>query len=165
MRRTAPGAVPRGGIENGRRKIPGARRQSIWSGALQHALALQGARGNIRKTERPVAVIHALRLLISGEIYVPPAVLNQVGVAPGDATPEDSDASAIRRLTPRQREIVDQLVAGRSNKQIAKELSSNEGTVKVHLKAVLRKLGVANRTQAAMMAVRSGLPKGTLQAG
>ncbi len=132
-------------------------------GDMRHAIAA-GARGYILKTARPVAVIHALRLVLSGEVFVPPAVLNQVGVAPGDVAPEDAGASVIRRLTPREREIVDQLVTGRSNKQIAKELSINEGTVKVHLKAVLRKLGVANRTQAAMVAVRSGLPKSTLPA-
>ena len=124
-----------------------------------------GARGYILKTARPAALIHALRLVLSGEAYVPPAVLNQVDAAPPEAETEDAETSAIRRLTPREREIVDQLVEGRSNKQIAKELEINEGTVKVHLKAVLRKLGVANRTQAALLAVRSSPAGHSLTAG
>jgi DNA-binding NarL/FixJ family response regulator len=124
-----------------------------------------GARGYILKTAKPVALIHALRLVLSGETYVPPAALNQVDTAPTGAKTGDGGAGAIRRLTPREREIVGQLVEGRSNKQIAKELEINEGTVKVHLKAVLRKLGVANRTQAALLAVRSKLPGHSLTAG
>ena len=131
-------------------------------GAMKLAIT-SGARGYILKTARPVALIHALRLVLAGEAYVPPAVLNQLDAAPTET--ENGEASAIRNLTPREREIVDQLVEGRSNKQIAKELEINEGTVKVHLKAVLRKLGVANRTQAALLAVRSNLPGHSLTTG
>ena len=57
-------------------------------------------------------------------------------------------------LTPREREIVGHLVRGQSNKVIARELDITEATVKVHLKMLLRKLGVENRTQAALYAVR-----------
>jgi DNA-binding NarL/FixJ family response regulator len=132
-------------------------------GDMKFAIA-SGARGYVLKSSRPAALLYALRLVLAGEAYVPPAVLNQVGVAPLTGLHEDDETGVLRKLTPREREILDQLVAGRSNKQIAMELAINEGTVKVHLKAVLRKLGVSNRTQAAMLAVRSGWPTHPLAA-
>jgi two-component system nitrate/nitrite response regulator NarL len=66
--------------------------------------------------------------------------------------------SALGKLTPRERQVLARLVDGLSNKAIAQALSIGEGTVKVHLKAVLRKLHVANRTQAATLALRLGWP-------
>ena len=62
------------------------------------------------------------------------------------------------KLTPRERQVLARLIDGLSNKAIAQALSIGEGTVKVHLKAVLRKLHVANRTQAATLALRLGWP-------
>jgi two-component system nitrate/nitrite response regulator NarL len=74
----------------------------------------------------------------------------------------DTSATLFDKLTPREGDVLDRLVDGLPNKAIAQELSISEGTVKVHLKAVLRKLDVANRTQAATLALRLGWPGGTL---
>ena len=59
-------------------------------------------------------------------------------------------------LTPREEEILSQLACGRSNKEIARELDVTEGTVKVHIKSVLKKLTLQNRTQAAIFAYENG---------
>ncbi|MNY74721.1 Transcriptional regulatory protein LiaR [compost metagenome] len=63
----------------------------------------------------------------------------------------------IERLTAREREILARLTTGETNKEIAKTLAISPGTVKVHVERILYKLGVADRTQAAVMAVRAGL--------
>ena len=116
---------------------------------VARALA-QGARGYVLKSARAEVLQHVLSLIMAGEIYVPPIVLaRRIG---GD------ESEAFGKLTPREREVLERLVEGLSNKAIAQALSIGEGTVKVHLKAVLRKLDVANRTQAATLALRLGWP-------
>ena len=118
---------------------------------VDRALA-QGARGYVLKSARAEVLHHVLSLVMAGEIYVPPIVMAQrFGQA-------HDEAAAFGKLTPREREVLDRLVDGLSNKAIAQALSISEGTVKVHLKAVLRKLDVANRTQAATLALRLGWP-------
>jgi DNA-binding NarL/FixJ family response regulator len=59
-------------------------------------------------------------------------------------------------LTARQRQIAELLAIGKSNKEIARALSIEEGTVKIHVKAILRALGVRNRTEAVLVAARAG---------
>lgn len=71
--------------------------------------------------------------------------------------PEASVDSAIERLTVREREILVRLTTGETNKEIAKALAISPGTVKVHVERILNKLRVADRTQAAVVAVRAGL--------
>ena len=116
---------------------------------VERALA-QGARGYVLKSARAEILHHVLSLVIAGEIYVPPIVMARRFVGDRD--------SALGKLTPRERQVLERLVDGLSNKAIAQALSIGEGTVKVHLKAVLRKLHVANRTQAATLALRLGWP-------
>ena len=66
------------------------------------------------------------------------------------------------KLTSRQREIMVMLGEGKSNKEIAREAKVLEGTVKLHVRGILRKLGVKNRTEAVLAAAHGGyLPKGT----
>lgn len=65
--------------------------------------------------------------------------------------------SPLDELTPREKTVLAEIARGRSNKQIAKELHLSEGTVKGYVSAVLSKLGVEDRTQAALLAVREGL--------
>ncbi|QKS53151.1 response regulator transcription factor [Azospirillum oryzae] len=60
------------------------------------------------------------------------------------------------RLTDRQRDVFELLLAGHSNKEIARGLGVLEGTVKVHVRAIMQKLGVRNRTQVAVVAARNG---------
>ena len=66
-------------------------------------------------------------------------------------------AAEPERLTRREREVLELIVGGRSNKRIALELDISEKTVKTHVGHVLAKLGVTDRTQAALLAVRDGL--------
>ena len=107
----------------------------------------QGARGYVLKSARAEVLQHVLSLVMAGEIYVPPIVM---------ARRLERPAGSFGKLTPREREVLERLVHGLSNKAIAQALSIGEGTVKVHLKAVLRKLDVVNRTQAAILALRLG---------
>lgn len=118
---------------------------------VTRALA-QGARGYVLKSASAEVLHHVLSLVMAGEIYVPPIVMARHFGQPM------TESSAFGRLTPREREVLDYLIDGLSNKAIAQVLSIGEGTVKVHLKAVLRKLNVTNRTQAATMALRLGWP-------
>lgn len=72
-------------------------------------------------------------------------------------SPEAPADNTIERLTVREREILVRLTTGETNKEIAKALTISPGTVKVHVERILYKLRVADRTQAAVLAVRAGL--------
>ena len=118
-----------------------------------------GAMGFIPKTARKEVLLGALRLAISGGIYIPPEVL-----ATGTDTPLATEADATRSCTPeelgmteRQAEVCVLLLRGLSNKMIGKELGLAEGTVKIHVSAVLKLLGATNRMQAVLSAHRRGL--------
>jgi DNA-binding NarL/FixJ family response regulator len=65
------------------------------------------------------------------------------------------------RLTPREHDVLDQIVEGRTNRQIAQQLSLSVGTVKIHVEHIIAKLGVADRTQAAVRAIEYGLLRST----
>lgn len=112
-----------------------------------------GASGYIPKSSSVKIMLSALNLIFSGGIYVPPAAL--LGDSPGiaSATPSGGAQAAAGgagapALTQRQRDVLRCLREGKSNKQIAYELGLSEGTVKIHVTAVMRSLGVRNRTQA-----------------
>lgn len=113
-----------------------------------------GARGYLLKTSSPEVLEHAISLALTGETYLPlpRAVLN--GNTRGGERPPDE---VVDRLTSRQRDVFQLLLAGRSNKEIARNLGVLEGTVKVHVRAIMQKLGVRNRTQVAVLAARSGV--------
>lgn len=109
-----------------------------------------GALGYLPKSSSRDVILGAIRLVLSGGMYLPPAVLRQrpprryeeVG-ARFAALP-----GTLRRLTRRQQEVLELLSVGRSNKEIAQTLGLAEGTVKIHVSAILKALGVANRTEA-----------------
>lgn len=105
-----------------------------------------GVAGFIPKSEPPAVIVSALRLVLAGGTYVPPRL------AAGAAAPAPGAADA--GLTPRQWEVVKLLARGLPNKVIANALGVTEGTVKVHLIAVFRALGVRNRTAAVVAARR-----------
>ncbi len=109
-----------------------------------------GAAGFIPKTSKPQELVSALRLVLEGGIYLPPNGMNEVNLS------DDKDNS-LEKLTPRQRKAV--LLAGRGlpNKSIAIEMGITEGTVKLHLSAAYKLLGVKNRTEAMFIISRSGL--------
>jgi DNA-binding NarL/FixJ family response regulator len=115
-----------------------------------------GVHGYIPKVIGPAELCRALETVLSGQIYVP-AVLAQPPASESSSAPlssEQASASA-SRLTPRQREVLDALVLGRSNKEIARQLGLGEGTVKIHVAALLRTLRLPNRAAAAAYGARN----------
>ncbi|WP_085556030.1 LuxR C-terminal-related transcriptional regulator [Azospirillum agricola] len=113
-----------------------------------------GARGYILKTSSAEVLEHAISLALSGDIFLPlpRAVLSGTVVS----DPVRPASGILDRLTDRQRDVFQLLLAGHSNKEIARGLGVLEGTVKVHVRAIMQKLGVRNRTQVAVVAARSG---------
>jgi DNA-binding NarL/FixJ family response regulator len=117
-----------------------------------HKALEQGARGFIPKSSRSAVLRSAVDLVLSGGIYVPPMALHaRREPSKRHWEPEDGHHGR-RRLSPRQHEVLTALCAGKSNKQIADELSLSEGTVKIHMTAVFKSFGVRNRTQAVIVA-------------
>jgi DNA-binding NarL/FixJ family response regulator len=113
------------------------------------ALALQaGAAGFLYKDVDPDALVRAIRSVHDGHTVLASEAAGLVAARPG------ADARGIRSLTGREREVLALLADGRSNREIARTLSLSEKTVKAHVSAILAKLGVADRTQAALLAVR-----------
>ncbi|WP_372394358.1 response regulator transcription factor [Azospirillum sp. HJ39] len=112
-----------------------------------------GAAGYIPKSSSVKIMLSALDLIFSGGVYVPATVLRE-GIEGdqrgGGSVMPPSDPQLEQLLTQRQREVLDRLREGKSNKQIAHELGLSEGTVKIHMTAIFKSLGVRNRTQAAM---------------
>ena len=108
-----------------------------------------GAVGYVYKDVDPPALAAAVRAVHAGHVLLHPDVARLL--AEGDPTPPGA------RLTPRERQVLVELARGHSNREIAKALGLAEKTVKTHVSAVLSKLGVADRTQAALYAVRTGL--------
>jgi DNA-binding NarL/FixJ family response regulator len=123
--------------------------------AVIRAVLAAGAQGFLPKSESTVVMQQALRLVRGGGTYTPPqalADLDQHG-RPSSAYAR-ADASG---LTPRQMDVLKSLMRGQPNKLIARELGLTEGTVKIHIAAILRALQARNRTEAVVMARRLGL--------
>ncbi|MBK3397709.1 response regulator transcription factor [Methylobacterium ajmalii] len=116
-------------------------------------LALKaGVHGFVPKGSDVESLIRALRMVVDGFVYVPAFVTRVPGGASGAPTPtawREAAADPTAALTPRQRQVLDLIVAGQSNKEIARSLSLGEGTVKIHVAALLKALGVPNRSAAA----------------
>lgn len=113
-----------------------------------------GARGYVLKSCSSEVLEHALSLVLSGETYVPlPRTVLAGSIAIEQRPPVNR---LLDRLTDRQRDVFRLVLAGRSNKEIARSLGVLEGTVKVHVRAIMQKLGVKNRTQVAVAAARAG---------
>lgn len=117
-----------------------------------------GAKGYIPKASSETVLRHAISLLKEGGTYIPPEILAADDAAPEGAAAGLAEDSPLRQLTPRQLDTLALLVEGCSNKEIARRLGVIESTVKTHVKIILRKLGVTNRTQAAMLASQQGWP-------
>ena len=105
-----------------------------------------GARGFIPKRSPAEVMLAALRLVLSGGTYVPPELI---------ATTSPREPGPI--LTPRQHDVLQLLVDGRSNKEIASHLGTSVSTVRVHLTGIFRALNAENRAQACTIAMRDRL--------
>ena len=116
-----------------------------------------GARGYLLKSMEPGEVIDAIARAARGEVVVAPAMTAKL-VRLLDGKP-DSSGSLMAQLTPREREILDCLTRGKSNKAIAQELDISVDTVKLHVRNVLTKLNLSSRVEAAVYAVRHDLRK------
>lgn len=118
----------------------------------------QGASGFIPKTMRGETILGVLRLVLSGEKYIPPFLFEYRERTPAAQQSSGQSAhSPLTLLTPREVDILDMVVDGAPNKVIARALSLQEVTVKAHLRNMFRKLGVANRTEAAKVALVGGM--------
>jgi len=119
------------------------------AGSSGPALALQaGASGFLYKDVDPDALVRAIRSVHDGHTVLAPEAAGLMAARPGGG------ARGMAALTGREREVLALLAAGRSNREIARSLRVAEKTVKSHVSNVLAKLGVADRTQAALLAVR-----------
>lgn len=110
-----------------------------------------GAVGFLPKTLPGTLLLQALQRMLAGEIFVPENMAE---------TAAQADANALNgTFTRREREVLDFLLKGQSNKEIARALELEEVTVKLHIRGLCRKLGAKNRTQASMRAVELGLAR------
>ena len=111
-----------------------------------------GAAGYLLKDADPAELVAGIRTVAAGQGLLSPPVAARAARGDGDRRRPAADEAA--DLTPREREVLVLIAGGRSNKRIALELGVAEKTVKTHVGHVLAKLGVADRTQAALWAVR-----------
>ena len=112
--------------------------------------ALQaGAAGFIPKSLPAKSLVNAVKFMIMGETYAPINFMT--------ADDEITHNILADKLTDREQQVLKGLTEGKSNKEIARDLAIKEPTVKLHMKTLYRKVGAANRTQAALIAREAGL--------
>jgi DNA-binding NarL/FixJ family response regulator len=110
-----------------------------------------GARGFLPKTMKSDAFAAAVSLLLAGGTYLSTDVLQET------ETPPQVARDLLQMLTPRERQVLAELVSGASNKEIGRKFDLAEVTVKLHVRQILKKIGGRNRSQAAAIAAKAGL--------
>jgi len=105
-----------------------------------------GARAYLLKGMTTDDLVQTIRAVHAGKSCIPPVIAERL-----------AERMGAQELTPRETDVLEQIVQGRSNKEIATELSVSEATVKTHINSLLGKLGVTDRTQAATAAIRRGI--------
>lgn len=125
-----------------------------------------GAAGYIPKTSSREVIISAVNLVLSGGVYIPSELLRDSEQAElnilkslENVTENQSAGNNSKILSPRQIDVLKLISQGKSNKQIAYDLGLTEGTVKLHVTAILKLLNVYNRTGAVVAAKHEGLLK------
>ncbi|MFJ4632961.1 response regulator [Streptomyces sp. NPDC088847] len=116
-----------------------------------------GASGFLLKDIRPGELVDAIRLTARGDALLAPAVLSRVLDRFLRTTPDSAPLPSLRNLSGREREVLTLIGQALSNAEIADRLSLSEATVKNHVTAVLRKLGLRDRVQAVVAAYDHGL--------
>jgi DNA-binding NarL/FixJ family response regulator len=120
---------------------------SVYKGEEDVHRAVQaGVSGYLPKSAEPNELVQAIRTIHAGGRYLPASI---------DAALQQRSARV--ELSQREREVLERIVRGRSNKEIAAELGISENTVKVHATRVFEKLGVADRLEAATAAIQRGI--------
>ncbi|MDP2793744.1 MAG: response regulator [Sulfurisoma sp.] len=113
-----------------------------------------GAQGYLLKDMEPDDVVDAVQRAVRGETVVAPAMtLKLVHLLQGGGAAADKSADALKQLTAREREILDYLARGLSNKAIARSLDISHDTVKLHVRHILSKLNLTSRVEAAVFAI------------
>ena len=127
-------------------------------------LVSAGAKAYLLKDVDPSRLVEAIRRVRSGETFIPPNLMARIfqklcqrGIDAPRAVPAAPARAGSDGLTERELEILQQIVEGRTNKEIAQALYISEKTVKNHVSNILRKLDLSDRTQAAVYAIRHGL--------
>jgi len=113
-----------------------------------HQTLEAGACGFLQKGAEPKQVREAVRRVANGESFLPPEIELKL-----------RESEGYRQLSKRESQVLECLVLGRTNKEIAQALSIGEGTIKHHVKSILRKLNATGRADAVGIAVRRGLLK------
>jgi len=114
-----------------------------------------GIHGFVPKSIEPSRLADALRYVMDGNAYVPSFVTERpTRLEVVKAAPRRAPAAPDGHLTPRQREVLEQVVKGLSNKEIARALNLGEGTVKIHIGALFRAFGTHNRSALAVAGMR-----------
>ncbi len=116
-----------------------------------------GAKGYLLKDLEPDDLIDALGRIMAGECVISPELTGVLARAVQGEEPTKDSNTRFSDLTPREMEILCHLAEGQSNKAIARELGISHGTVKLHVRAILRKLQVRSRVEAAVLAVEEGI--------
>ena len=132
----------------------GGQKVALMSGIATKSVAedalAEGAAGFVPKTLSAKSLINAVRFMAMGEQY-----------APIDFMTQEEEAAApnplVEKLSRRELQVLEGLSQGKSNKEIARDLDLQEPTIKLHVKTLYRKIGAANRTQAALIAKEQGL--------
>jgi two-component system NarL family response regulator len=105
-----------------------------------------GAKAYLLKGMTSEELISTIRTVHEGRSHIPPAIAEKL-----------AERMGAEELTPREFDVLEQIVRGKSNKEIAAELAVSEATVKTHINSLLGKLGVTDRTQAATAAIQRGI--------
>lgn len=105
-----------------------------------------GARAYVLKGMTKEELVSVIRSVHAGKSHLPPLIAERL-----------AERMGTEELTPRERDVLEQIVRGRSNREIAGALNVSEATVKTHINSLLGKLGVADRTQAATAAIQRGI--------
>jgi two-component system nitrate/nitrite response regulator NarL len=114
-----------------------------------------GADGYLLKDMEPEEILRSLHRAIEGKLVISDSLTRLLAQALRDEGRTLDARDAVVSLTTREREILEQLACGLSNKLIAKKLEISEGTVKVHVKNLLKKLNLHSRVEAAVWALKS----------